>query len=276
MFSFFPPLLIVLALAGIIVIVLRRTPEIRRQKFPRLSRKLVFVLLQKTARGVKWAGNQVWRYILEVKEVGSKARIHFPRPQLPQLRRLFRSAESPEFFLQQAEEELEHQNYAEAERKFIKVIEKDPHNAQAYSGLGKLYLAQKKYEEAAQTFKFLTKHYPEVDGYYSSLGRSYHGLKLYEQAVAAFERAIELAPDIPKRYVNLGITLEAQKHVEEAILNYRRAVEMEKDNTQFLIVLAEALAKKGDKDEAEVLLEQILVLEPTNHLAREKLMALKF
>lgn len=272
MFSFFPPLLIILSLAGIAVIVLRRTPELREKKLPRL---------QKLWGALRLLGGKSWRYILELKQFSARQNFQekfrrvswrLPKPHLPFLAR----PATAEFFLEQGEAELQKENFAEAERKFIKVLEKDPKSEAAYLGLGKLYLAQKKFEEAAQTYKFLVKHFPANDSYYASLGQALHGQKLYERAVEAYEKAIELSPANAKRYANLGLTLEAQRHLEEAILNYRKAADMEKDNTQFLLLLSEALVKKGEKEEAQGVLEHILVLEPTNHLAREKLMKLKF
>jgi len=288
MFSFVAPLLIILSLAGIIIIILRRTPEARALRLPKFNQETFFSTLRKLGQGLRWSGRTFWHYVLEAKEISKasgsflarqnfrdkfqRVGIHFPKPKLP----FFGNSDSVEFFLHQAEASLSREDYLDAERQFIKVIEKDPKSEAAYAGLGKLYLAQRKFDEAAQTYNFLVKHHPTNDGYHSSLGQIYHGQKLYDKAAVAYERAIELAPANSKRYINLGLTLEAQKHLEEAILNYRKAVEMEKDNPQFLLVLSEALLKKGEKEQAEAVLEQILVLEPTNHHAREKLMQLKF
>lgn len=286
MFTFLPELLIVLSAVGIIVIVLRKVPGVSEfvnktplAKIPVQGSKAAAA---KIWGQVKILGQKLWHFVLEVKEI-SKTRalphlpkalpkIHLPRPNL----KFFRHPDLPEAYLNAGLKSLEREDFPDAERKFIKVIEKDPHNEEAFSGLGKLYLSQKKFSEAVETYKFLIKHYPGNDTYYSNLGQAYHGEKLYDQAIDAYEHAIELVPENAKRYVNLGLTLEARKHLEEAILNYRKAVDMEKTNTQFLMVLAEALAKKGDREEAEILLEQILQLEPTNHVARERLMELKF
>lgn len=288
MFSFFPPLLIVISLAAIVFIVLRRTPEARRLPLPKLNRDGLVAAGRAVWRGALFIGRKLWQFVLEAKQISKtsgsflarqnfrekfkRAGLRLPKPRL----RFFGDADSPEFFLHQAEASLEREDYLDAERQYIKVIEKDPKSEAAYSGLGKLYLAQRKFDEAAQTYGFLVKHYPQNGSYHSSLGQAFHGQKLYERAVEAYERAIELQPANPKRYINLGLTLEAQKHLEEAILNYRKAADIEKNNTQFLLVLAEALIKKEEKKQAEAVLEEILILEPTNHLAREKLMQLKF
>lgn len=278
MFSFWPQVLIIVSLTGIIVILLRRVPGAAPSKLDFFVSKGREVLAK--------AASELWHFVLEVKDIPKtsarvpnfffqkfkKAAIHFPKPKLP----LFKSADSADYLLAEGQQSLEKEDYVEAERKFIKAIEKDSKNETAYAFLGKLYLAQKKFEEAAETYKFLLKHYPESDTYWANLGQAYHGNKLYEQAVEAYEKAIELGPQNAKRYVNLGLTLEAKKHIEEAILNYRKALELEPSNTQFMLALSEALTKKGDREEAILLLEQILQAEPTNHLARERLMQLKF
>ncbi|MBI4050563.1 MAG: tetratricopeptide repeat protein [Candidatus Doudnabacteria bacterium] len=267
MFAFLPQVLIIISIAGIIVLVLRKLPAVtafvKGLKLEILSRKL-------------------WQYVLEVKELSknphfpkfpaSFPKIHLPTAKFPFLKR----PDTPAFYLKEAQVNFEKGDFDEAERKFIKAIEKDSRNEEAYAGLGKIYLAQKNYEEAIEVYKYLVKHFPANDLYHANLAQAYHGNKLYEQAIEAYEQAIALSPDNAKRYVNLGLSLEAKNHTEEAILNYRKAADLERTNTQFLMVLAEALIKKDDKEEAEHILEQILQIEPTNHVARERLMGLKF
>lgn len=285
MFSFIPLLLIILSLAGIIWIVLRRTENLGEalaqtsiSGWPGIVKKF---LIEKIWPGMKAAGRKLWHYILEVKGLSKAASSHFPKAlpkiHLPKTRLPFLTHQNPaEVYLKKAEESMAREDFEDAERQLIRAIEKDPNSQPAYEALGKMYMAQKKFEDAIDTYKYLIKHFPDNDGYFSSLGQAYHNQKLYDQAIEVYERAIELNPAVASRYLNLGLTLEAKRHLEEGILNYKRAIELEPENTHFLIVLVEALIKKQDKEEAELILERILQLEPTNHLAREKLMQLKF
>lgn len=291
MFSFIPEFLIIFSTAGIAVIILRKVPGV--EDFVKRT-----PLRDVPVRGAVAAAKRIWgwillwlkklwKFVIEVKVASRTAaisstfaklprtfsKIHFPKTAL--LKKVFKT-DSAEFYVSQGLDSLAKANFADAERKFIKAIEKDPKSEAAYQGLGRLYLSQKKFEEAVETYKFLLKHYPPSDVYYGNLGLAYHNQKLYDQAVEAYEQAIELDPNDAKRYINLGLTLEAKKHLEEAILNYRKALDLEKDNTHFMLVLTDALIKKGEKEEAELMLEQILQMDPTNHAAREKLMQLKF
>lgn len=277
MFLLIPQLLIIASLVGIVVIVSRRVPELERFFTKTYLKQTSLKLWDLLGLGAQ----KLWHFVLEVKGLRrpsfmhlprSFGRIHLPRPTL----RIFGSPDSAEFYLAAAEKSFERGELGVAEEQYIKAIKKEPANERAFAGLGKIYLAQEKFAEAIETYKFLVKHHPQNDSYYASLGQAYHSEKLYDLAVDTYEQAIALEPQNPKRYINLGLTLEAQKHLEEAILNYRRAVDLDPDNTQFMMVLADALMKKGEKEEAEHFLEKILQLEPTNHLAREKLMQLKF
>jgi len=288
MFSFIAQLLIFLSIVGIIIVVLRKVvPGAVRlpagTSWFRAILPALKVAMLKIRDAIIFASRKLWRLLLEVKGITKPAgaltrlpnpllKLHLPRPNL----QFFKKGDSADFYVKQAEEQLIKENFDGAERLFLRAIKKEPRNENGYAGLGRLYLAAKKFEEAIETFKYLTKQYPANDAYFSSLGQAYHGNKLYDSAIEAYEKAIELAPDNARRYVNLGITLEARNHLEEAILNYRKGVDLEKNNTQFLFLLADALVKKGDREDAEMMLEQILQLEPTNHTARERLMQLKF
>lgn len=291
MYSFLLPLVIVGSLVGILVIVLRQTPElpgwVERHFLGRIRGRhglqvffsLVLIIGQKFWAGVSALGRRLWRFILEAKEIGRPGLKKLPEKisHISKTRlSFFRQSESVEHFLATAEADLESQDYDRAERGFIKAIEKDPRNEQAFAGLGRLYLAQKKFKEAQETYRFLTKHYPENASYHSSLGQALHSLGRHNRAAAAYRLAIELEPDNARRYVNLGLSYAAMNNHEEALEQYRQAMALEPENVQVLTVYAEALVEQGDKEEAIEILEKVLALEPTNHPAREKLMKLKF
>ena len=268
MFTFIPQLLIILSIVGIILILLGKVPKVYNLPFSSISKQLFF----RTREVLKLAATKFWHYVLEAKELSKKGArlVHLPQS----LKKLHFATPNLKFFRTAVPGRLE--DFGTAEQRFIKLIEKDPHGEAAYVGLGKLYMTQNKPAEAIETYQYLTKRHPENDTYFASLGQAYQKKKFHDQAITAYEKAIELKPENPKWYVNLGLSLEAKSHVEEAILNYRRAHELERDNLEVLMVLSEALAKKGEKAEALACLEKVLVLDPTNEIAREKLMHLKF
>ncbi len=275
MFSFFPQLLIIIALVGMIAIILRKTPEVTGLPVAILARRVA----SKLSQAAKLSGQKLWQFTLEVKDLSAKPRAVLKRfPQA--LPRTFAKINLPKNLfskLARGSKKSGAEDPAEKESRFIKIIGKDPHNEKAFAGLAELYLSQNKHAEALETYQFLVKHYPQTASYHEKLGDLYlHQKKLFHKAVEEYEKAIELIPASAGNYINLGMALAAQSHVEEALLNFRRAIDLEPTNPHFLMVFAENLEKNGEFAAAAEALQKVLELEPTNYLAREKLMHIKF
>ncbi|OGG47531.1 hypothetical protein A2671_02095 [Candidatus Kaiserbacteria bacterium RIFCSPHIGHO2_01_FULL_49_13] len=281
MFSFIPQLLIILSLAGIILIVVRRTPELRFPMPVHLKNAENFA-----ARWLKAAFQKIWHFTLEVKELTRKTEgllpKHLPKLHLPSRADLhlpsfgLRKGSGAGALIESGELALKSGDIMAAEQHFIGAIKIDSSSEQAFAGLGRLYLAQNKAKEAVETYKFLVKHHPDEAAYSAGLGQAFYNQGAYDSAVAEFERAIELEPGNSRHLLNLAMTLEAMNHLEEAILNYRRAIELNGHDSLIILKLCDALIKKGEKDEAEQLLQNLLLEEPTNNQAREKLMQIKY
>ena len=80
---------------------------------------------------------------------------------------------------------------------------------------------------------------------------------------------------IPTRWVNLALCFQAQDMPAKALKALTAACNLDKLNTAYMVLLSEAYIELENLVRAEEVLEQILVLEPTNRLVREKLMKLK-
>jgi tetratricopeptide (TPR) repeat protein len=162
------------------------------------------------------------------------------------------------------------------EEMLIKIIESDPANRSAYEGLGKLYLEAKKFKDALEVYAYLTKVYPNEDKYISKLGLVNFNLGNYDAAIEAYQKALELAPNTPHRLINLSLCYEAKGQMNDAVTSVKRALEKSPEDVQYLLLLSDFLVREGQNAAALEVLEKILQLEPTNHVAREKLMQLKF
>src|SRR3989344_1588835 len=127
MFLFIPQLLIVLSLAGIILIVLRRTPELRFP-VPVLVKNLEGFLQKWTALGFE----KLWLFVLEVKEISKKTKplgflpkslpkLHLPgRPRLNMSSFTGPKPGTAEFFIKQGEKSLAAGDHYNAEQNFIR------------------------------------------------------------------------------------------------------------------------------------------------------------
>ena len=77
MFTFVPQFLIIISIVGIIVIVLRRTPEVTGLPIGQLARRTGATI----KKGLAIGGAKLWEFVLEVKEVSKKGAVLKRFPQ---------------------------------------------------------------------------------------------------------------------------------------------------------------------------------------------------
>lgn len=105
-------------------------------------------------------------------------------------------------------------------RGFRRAISLAPDDAEAVAaartGIGRVFLEQKRYEEAlAELLEALRVEPDNVQALYE-LGRAYNGLKQYEPAIQALRKAIQEQPNYPEAHFGLGMILLAMGKREEA------------------------------------------------------------
>ena len=212
---------IVLALAGIIFIIIKKFPvlasinvasikseqeAIKKEKIvaERLSRKIsaagkfLYALLLPVGRAARELFSKVYTRVLDwEKKYGNKKK---EKPVLApdsggQLKTLFF----------EAEECFKTGKLEEAEKKCISIISLDHKNIEAYKKLGAVYLEQKNYDNAYETFKHILKlNFDDVETLLD-LGALHKQRGENEAALANFKRAVELEPTSPK---NLDFLIE--------------------------------------------------------------------
>jgi tetratricopeptide (TPR) repeat protein/peroxiredoxin len=110
----------------------------------------------------------------------------------------------------------------------------DPSAAEAYYGLGSVYLQQGKNAQARESFERVLK-----------LQANYPGT-------------------LPRAWNNLGILVAREGHTDEAIQNFRRALEIDPDFLIALVNLGNAYRKEKRWDEAKAVLERADELSPAD------------
>jgi len=223
--------------------------------------------------------DKLWHFILEAKDLApaTSKTIH---SQYEKVKSVFRirirsSAAEPQWLPEAADLTIKPTFSQNPEQLYLQAIKKNPDDRSAYEHLGRLYLQNKNYADGVQTYEYLTKLDPTKDIYYSNLGLAHYSLKEYQKAVSAYEKALSINNKIPTRWVNLAFSLEALDEYPKAVKALTEALRLDKLNPHYLTLLADAYVKLENNVRAEEVLEQILVLEPTNKPAREKLMKLK-
>jgi tetratricopeptide (TPR) repeat protein len=285
MYTLIPQFLVILSILTIIIIVLRRLPEVTIvEEEPNGlesqigADKVSRGLLRKLIEWVKKLAGIVVYYAKAAKEHSVKVNYleRFSKAlhlDTVKMRVRPRSVNKPAV----APDEKEAiESIDRTEQRLIEKIQKNPADRAAYEELGKLYLEQKNYQDAEEVYEYLTRNYETEDGYFSRLGTVYFNLKKYENAIAAYNRAIELRSDMPNRYINLSLCYEAIEDYAQAAEAARKAVKLDQENITYLALLADLLLRSGQKSDAIETLERLLELDPVNESARQRLMELKF
>lgn len=281
---------IILGLSGLgmIMLILSKLPTVLTRPTGR-TRLLVAAdsLVSYFWYKVRQLGLWLWHFVLEAKDIKPTKTnpAALISSQMDRVKKVFRirikeNEKDPDWMPEMAEQVGEtkgvfsKQNKT-AEELYLETIKKDPNNKQAYEGLGRLYLQEKNFEEAGEIFKFLTRNDPTRDVYWSNLGISYYSQRMFGQAAASYEQALKINNKVPARWVNLALCFEAMEEHTRAIKAINKALELDPRNISYLTLLADIYVKVGNKVRSEEVLTQILSIEPTNKIAREKLMRIR-
>jgi tetratricopeptide (TPR) repeat protein len=292
--------LIALSLIGMAAVVISKLPNVVLVKPTHRGRLIVVAdnLVDYFWHKFKQLGNYVWRFILEAKDIRPSAKL--PAQVGDKVKKVFKirireSEKDPAWLPEVAEDGVrtpepvqpavtpERQSSSNpvkkdvktAEELYLRTIQKDPNNRQAYEGLGRLYLQDKNFTEAAETFKFLTTFDPQRDVYWSNLGISQYSLKDFQSATASYEQALKINNKVPARWINLALCFEAMDEHNRAVRAINKALELDPRNSNYLMLLADIYLKISNQIRAEEVLTQVLALDPTNKTARERLMKIK-
>lgn len=253
-----PIAVIVLALLVIIIIIIRKFPDLalvdinsipeerakqlkdklladrlQRRSFGFVGRifsfiKIFFDIIAKFFKGIKkriddWESRYRHRYKPVVKSGDMKEQV--------------------KLLLEEANKLLDNDEYKDAERTFLEVINHEKHNINAYRGLGKLYYRQKEYQQSKEIFQFAIK------------------LFLDKKEKPGFELDDS---DIAQLYYQLGLVFKAVEDYRKAMEEFQLSVEKEGNSPKYLDCLLEAAIKVEEKGLAEQTLEKLAEVNPNN------------
>ncbi len=148
---------------------------------------------------------------------------------------------------------LEHHHagrFAEAERIYRCVLDRDPDNAEAHHLFGVLSYERGQAEDAISRFESAVAIAPEIAKYHANLGSVYAAVGRFDDALPTLERAVALDPDAASPHNSLGAVHREHGRTDDSIAAYRRAVEIDGSFAQAHSNLAVALLFAGCRDEA--------------------------
>ena len=294
MYNILAFLLIALSLLVILVVIIRKFPQLALidvESLPEVKeeKKKDEYLLKKfeQKKKMKGMGKQSFvSFITWFKRLQLKFRMyvgfierqvltHAQRKRMPQTPEEFdQTMAEVKKLLNEAQQASEQDKLDIAESKYIAIIRLDARNIEAYRGLGDVYFRQGQLEEAAQTCQFLLHIDKKDDAAHIQMAKIAEAQGDIDEAISHYQQAILLNDNIATRFAKLASLLKEGGQREGALESIQQAVELEPENPKYLDNLVELAILVSDKKLAEQGFQQLRMVNPENQkldLLREKI-----
>jgi len=158
-----------------------------------------------------------------------------------------------------------HQAYVE----FIKAVEADPQNKDAYHALGHLYFLRQEYAKAIDAFQKALRIDPNFSEASNYLGKSLELSGRDEEAIIAYQGAANNlqyeTPQLP--HWNLALLYKKQKRYEMALSELADVRRVEPNNSIVLHEIGDTYIKMGTPALARPFYEEATKISPNDHRA---------
>ncbi|MBD3328760.1 tetratricopeptide repeat protein [Candidatus Peregrinibacteria bacterium] len=152
----------------------------------------------------------------------------------------------------------------DSEKMLIQAIAADPSSVEAYRKLGMLYLQQSQYGKAESIYKKLVLTITDEPVLFSNLALSLYHQKKLEEAKGHYKRAIEIDDSRAARFFSLANILYELQEFDEALNHFKAAVAKDSGNIDYNITLAHFYVERAMIEDAKLLVEEILKIDPEN------------
>ncbi len=165
----------------------------------------------------------------------------------------------------------ENQKYQESIKAFKKVLELEPNNEAALSGLGIVYENMKMFAQCDSIYEVALQRLPDnpliLNNYSYSLAERDKDL---QRALQMARRAIELSPDNAAYLDTYGWVLYKLGRYQEAVKYIKRSIELRDDSAVVIEHLGDVYKAMGDLENALHYWKKALELEPNNESIKKK------
>jgi O-antigen biosynthesis protein len=185
-----------------------------------------------------------------------------------------------EEYWQKAHINIDRENLTAAIACYQKIIKLDPNCWKAYHYCGDAFLNLEQWEQAVSFYLRSIKINSDFEWSYYNLGDALIKLDRIHEAIAAYERALAINVNLPQIYRKLGDALQQRaKGDREALFasfqaaihnnparleNYYQAIELQPKNIELYLGLGNALVRQRKIDEAIVIYQMGLQINPKN------------
>ena len=169
------------------------------------------------------------------------------------------AVDKPEPYFELAEMQHKLGRHADAEKNYLRAIEIDPQNIQAYNNLGNLFADLERLDDAIDLYKKAI----ELDGGYSAdsynnLGLAYIGMQRQQEAEQVFRDVAKANPFFADARLNLGTLLFQRKEYAAAAREFQEALAIDPGVLKARNNLAFAMLALGRTAEAIPYLQEVV------------------
>jgi DNA-binding winged helix-turn-helix (wHTH) protein/TolB-like protein/Tfp pilus assembly protein PilF len=151
----------------------------------------------------------------------------------------------------------ENDDWAEAEKEFLKAIEINPNYAVGRVGYSLHLLGQGDFEKAKSEMKKALEIDPVSPSMVNALGQIYYFEKSYDLAIEQFQKAIELDPDFARAKVYLSLSLMEVNRKEEALIMLEKVYGGYRFHSGAKTALGWLYANLGNRNKAQEILQEL-------------------
>src|SRR3989339_293716 len=280
-----PFILIVLSLTVIIIVIVRKYPQlllldidslpevqeakkkntIIKKRAEKESSAIYKNFLEKLKPIIQWGKNLQLSFRNLVGRVERKASMEEAKNIKPESReeRRLKKEESKQLVVD-ATTDIGQNDFVTAEKKYLAALKQDPKNKEAYKGLARVYYAQGQKDEAKETYKFILQLDSNDEDTNVQLGQIAEEEGNTEDAVEYYQQAVISNPHNPQRFVKIFDLLFGIAQYETALEAIEQALELEPQNPKYLDNFIETSILIGRKDLAEDGYAQLRMINPEN------------
>lgn len=247
-----------------------RREELVKERFNRLKSGKVMPVKAFYKRAVfsaKTSFHRVYLRLVKINKIYEQAKKPFAQVAPSQEERI-------KTLLDEARSLARDLKWADAEKRYLEILLMDNRNADAYKGIGLIYLKQKLLPQARETFEYLIKVKQADDIVYAGLAdvAMQEGNKREEEAMRL--KAIEVRPRLANRHAELAKFYCSHGYFKEAWPSAKRATDLDPKSAKYQEIALECLIEMSDWAEAKRRYDKLRLLiddQPKLQKFKEKL-----
>jgi len=164
--------------------------------------------------------------------------------------------------LEQANQLIVAEKFAEAEAIFKTVLSKSPEHLKALTGYANLCFLQKHYSDAARLYQLCLQQNPNIVKAHYNLGTIFYNARRYEEAVRHLGKALSLYPKILGAYLILAQIYQIAGKLQESVKLLHHAAGLSPRNPIIYQKLATILIQLRQYENAIEILQKAISISP--------------